>query len=273
MHEPGVKTDPQAPLMEAIGVTKRFRRRTALGVLDGNGREAAAVDGVSIQIFRGETLGLVGGSGSGKSTVGRLLLGLLKLDAGRVLFMGEDTASMPPSRMKTMRRAVAAVFQDPASSLDPRMTAERLLAEPLRINGLWRDGGAEKTGRMLDAVGLGRSCLRKHPHEFSGGQRQRLAIARALMLDPAAVILDEAVSALDPSVQAQILNLLAELGGARGLSYLFISHDLRAVLHMSDRVAVMNGGKIVECGSAAEIGAGGIHPCTRMLFSSLPGCA
>jgi oligopeptide/dipeptide ABC transporter ATP-binding protein len=232
-----------------------------------------AVSGVSIHVDPGETVGLVGESGSGKSTVGRLALGLLKPDAGSVFYRGDDILSMKPDKRMLMRRRLSAVFQDPNSSLDPRMKVGDSLAEPLKIHGLWNGDGEARVEDMLSRVGLQAGAAARFPHEFSGGQRQRLAIARALMLDPEMVICDEPVSSLDPSVQAQVINLLLEQKRALGLAYLFISHDLGVVRHVSDRIAVLYSGRLVECGPAREFDGGGMHPYTRLLFGSVPGGA
>jgi peptide/nickel transport system ATP-binding protein len=245
---------------------------TDVSVSFGRGaHRVAALDGVSLHVMPGETLGLVGESGSGKSTAGRVLLGLLTPGSGSVMFRGMEISRMDAFERKVFRIRVSAVFQDPGSSLDPRMTIRRSLAEPLVINGLWEETGEERVCEMVCRVGMDPSCLDRRPHEFSGGQRQRIAIARALMLKPSLVICDEPVSALDPSVQAQIVNLLLEQGRELGLSYLFISHDLRLTRHMSDRVAVMHRGRLVETGTSGDVGGPASQPYTRELFASLQG--
>jgi oligopeptide transport system ATP-binding protein len=247
------------------GVSKRF---TA-----GRGRARRvvnAVDNVTLAVRPGETLGLVGESGSGKSTVGRIAIGLTRPDAGAVLFEGRDIAVDRVARAD-LRLRVAIVFQDPYSSLDPRMRVGASLAEPLKIHGRWDKEGSGRVAQALGRVGLPPGAARRYPHEFSGGQRQRVAIARALMLDPALVICDEPVSALDASVQAQILNLLLDLRTTLNLAYLFISHDLGVIRHVSDRVAVMRRGKIVEEGSAEQVCTRPAHDYTRLLFDSIPG--
>ena len=253
------------PLIELRGVSKRFAagRGSARRLVD------AVVD-VSLAVHPGETLGLVGESGSGKSTAGRIAVGLTTPDAGAVFFEGREIGT-DNAALRKLRRRVAVVFQDPYSSLDPRMRIGRSVAEPLKIHGLWDRDGPDRVVTMLARVGLSRESARRFPHEFSGGQRQRIAIARALMLDPALVICDEPVSALDASVQAQILNLLLELRETLKLAYLFISHDLGVVRHVSDRVAVMYRGRIVETGPAERVCTKPEHEYTRLLFNSIPG--
>jgi ABC-type glutathione transport system ATPase component len=251
------------PLLELCGVKKTF--------LSGGGirrRPVTAVSGVSLSIHPGEAVGLVGESGSGKSTVGRLAVGLLRPDEGAIVFKGRDIAA-ERGALDELRRRVSIVFQDPRSSLDPRMRVRRILEEPLRVHRIGDVKG--KAVAALERVGLPASSLDKFPHEFSGGQRQRIAIARALMLDPALVVCDEPVSALDASVQAQIINLLLDLRKQSGLAYLFISHDLGVVRHVCDRVAVMHGGRIVEEGPAEAVCARPQHACTRRLFEAVPG--
>ncbi|MBI5525868.1 MAG: ABC transporter ATP-binding protein [Deltaproteobacteria bacterium] len=259
--------DPRPnPLLDLRGVKKSF--------LSGGGirrRTVVAVSGVSLSICPGETVGLVGESGSGKSTVGRLAVGLLRPDEGAVVFKGRDI-NAERGALDELRRRVSIVFQDPHSSLDPRMRIRRILEEPLRVQKVRDIAG--KAAAALDRVGLPASGLNKFPHEFSGGQRQRIAIARALMLDPVLVICDEPVSALDASVQAQILNLLLDLRKHLGLAYLFISHDLGVVRHVCDRVAVMYRGEIVEEGPAEAVCTRPRHDYTRRLFDAIPGpCA
>ncbi|WP_309110244.1 oligopeptide/dipeptide ABC transporter ATP-binding protein [Saccharothrix sp.] len=231
-----------------------------------------AVDGVDMEIRRGETYGLVGESGCGKSTLGRGMLRLVEPTGGKVVFDGTDLVELKGESLRRMRRRIQMVFQDPMSSLDPRQSVESILVEGLRAHGL--DKGREATGKrlreLLSAVGLPSTSLRKYPHEFSGGQRQRIGIARALAVEPDLIIADEPVSALDVSVQAQVVNLLEELQEQFGLTYLVIAHDLAVVRHISDRVGVMYLGGIVEEASSDDLYAEPLHPYTKALLSAIP---
>ena len=231
-----------------------------------------AVDGVSFDVAAGETLALVGESGCGKTTAGRALLRLIEPTAGEVRFDGADMQSLKPPELRKLRRRMQIVFQDPYGSLNPRMTVANLVGDALTLHGLV-DSTAQRTERvqeLLETVGLPGDVINRYPHEFSGGQRQRLCIARALALNPEFIVCDEAVSALDVSIQAQILNLLEELQETRGLAYLFISHDLSVVRHIADRIAVMYLGRIVELAETEALFKAPRHPYTRALLSSVP---
>jgi peptide/nickel transport system ATP-binding protein len=231
-----------------------------------------AVDGVDLQIRRGETYGLVGESGCGKSTLGRAILQLEPPTAGEVVFDGTDLASLKGEELRRQRRHMQMVFQDPLGSLDPRQTVEQLLLEGMRAHGLTKDGKAARTrlSDLLTAVGLPRNALTKYPHEFSGGQRQRIGIARALSVDPQLIVADEPVSALDVSVQAQVINLLEDLQTEFGLTYLVIAHDLAVVRHISDRIGVMYLGGLVEEAEGEDLYDEPLHPYTRALLSAVP---
>jgi glutathione transport system ATP-binding protein len=230
-----------------------------------------AVDGVSFFIHRGETLGLVGESGCGKSTTGRSLLRLVDITGGRIEFAGRDLAQIPAGEVRRMRRDIQMIFQDPFASLDPRLTVGFSIAEPLYVHGAARGREAEaRVHALLEHVGLSPDHAQRYPHEFSGGQRQRIAIARALALNPRIIIADEAVSALDVSIQAQIVNLLIDLQAEFGVSYLFISHDMAVVERVSHRVAVMFLGQIVEIGPRRAIFEDPQHPYTRKLMAAVP---
>jgi peptide/nickel transport system ATP-binding protein len=240
-------------------------------VLDRHVGDIRAVDDVSLEIKRGETVGLVGESGCGKSTVGRTILRLYKPTAGRILFDGQDISNLNEGELRPLRRRMQMVFQDPFASLNPRHSVGRIVGEPLRTHGI---SGRRATGarvrELLSTVGLPTDAAGRYPHEFSGGQRQRIGLARALALNPDFVVADEPVSALDVSIQAQIINLLEELQEEFDLTYLFIAHDLAVVRHISDRIAVMYLGWIVEVSSAAELYENPLHPYTISLLSAVP---
>jgi oligopeptide/dipeptide ABC transporter ATP-binding protein len=240
-------------------------------VLDRHVGDVRAVDGVTLDIRRGETLGLVGESGCGKSTVGRALLRLYKPTGGRIVFDGRDITNLGENELRPLRRRMQMVFQDPFASLNPRHSVARIVGEPLRVHGLaGRRAAAARVHELLEIVGLPRDAASRYPHEFSGGQRQRIGLARALALNPDFVVADEPVSALDVSIQAQIINLLEELQQGFDLTYLFISHDLAVVRHISDRIAVMYLGSIVEVSPADELYQNPLHPYTISLLSAVP---
>ena len=237
------------------------------------GRQTAvvhAVDGLSFGVGAGETMALVGESGCGKSTVGRLVLRLLDATAGTVWFDGEDLMSLTPERMRAKRRELQMIFQDPYSSLNPRMTVQQTLVEPLALHGLARGRQRERAAELLDLVGLAPLYLQRYPHEFSGGQRQRIGIARALAVEPRLIVCDEPVSALDVSIQAQVVNLLQDLQRRLGLAYVFIAHDLAVVKHIASHVAVMYLGQIVEYADKRSLFAQPRHPYTQALLSAIP---
>lgn len=239
----------------------------------GQGKGAAlhAVSGVDLAVYEGETLALVGESGCGKSTLGRLLLGLLLPTQGQVFFDGQDLAALPPARLRALRRQMQLVFQDTAAALNPRWTVGQSLAEPLRIHNLCPRGEyASRGAALLTQVGLAPDLLDRYPHQLSGGQRQRVGLARALALSPRLVVCDEPVSALDVSVQAQMLNLLADLQRAQGLTYVLISHDLGVVRHSADRVCVMFLGRVCEVGPTQALFSAPRHPYTKFLLDSVP---
>jgi peptide/nickel transport system ATP-binding protein len=240
-------------------------------VLDRHVGDIRAVDDISLQIRRGETLGLVGESGCGKSTVGRTILRLYKPTAGRIVFDGQDISNMSEGELRPLRRQMQMVFQDPFASLNPRHSVGRIVGEPLRTHGLaGRRDAARRVRELLETVGLPADAAGRYPHEFSGGQRQRIGLARALAVNPDFVVADEPVSALDVSIQAQIINLLEQLQEEFDLTYLFIAHDLAVVRHISDRIAVMYLGWIVEVSPAAELYDDPLHPYTISLLSAVP---
>jgi oligopeptide transport system ATP-binding protein len=258
------------PLISVKNLVKRFPIKG--GLLSREVASVKAVSDVSFEINRGETLGLVGESGCGKSTLGRCILRLIEPTSGQVVFDGQDVTGLGPTELRRLRRRMQIIFQDPYASLNPRMTVEDILGEPLEIHRLVKSR-ADKLARihkLLDLCGLRREAMSRYPHEFSGGQRQRICIARALAVEPDFIVCDEPVSALDVSIQAQIVNLMMDLQQELRLTYLFIAHDLKVVEHISTRVAVMYLGRIVESAPAEELYAHPNHPYTKALLSAIP---
>jgi oligopeptide/dipeptide ABC transporter ATP-binding protein len=256
--------DDSRPLLEVESVSKQFRSRDGRGLV-------RAVQDVSFTLHRGETLGIVGESGCGKSTLARVLLRLIEPDSGNIRLAGVDLRRLKSRALRAQRRSMQIIFQDPYASLDPRLTVGVILAEPLVIHEVGdRHSRRARVAELMELVGLEADATTRYPHEFSGGQRQRIGIARAIALEPQLVIADEPVSALDVSIQSQILNLLIDLKARLGLSYIFISHDLSVVEHVSDRVAVMYLGQIVEMTDVESLYARPAHPYTQALLSAIP---
>ena len=261
---------PAQPLVEVRGLRTWFPVRS--GVVSRVVGHVHAVDGVDLTIHQGETLGLVGESGCGKSTLGRSILRLVEPMSGEVYFKGQELLRMKPGQMRRMRREMAIIFQDPFASLDPRQSVGAILAEALEIHHLAATAKAkkERVAELLNLVGLSPNFTARYPHEFSGGQRQRIGIARALAVNPSFIVCDEPISALDVSIQAQIINLLERLQEQFHLTYLFIAHDLSVVKHISDRIAVMYVGKVVEMSPARDLYKSPKHPYTGSLLSAIP---
>ena len=260
---------PEQPLLRVQGLVKYFPVQKPF--FHGEPQQVHAVDGIDLEIFQGETLGLVGESGCGKSTLGALILRLEQPTSGKIVFDGQDIASLSSTEMKKLRRRIQIIFQDPYSSLNPRKTVQSILMEPLTIHRIGTHSERlERVAGLMEEVGLRPEYVSRYPHEFSGGQRQRIGIARALALNPSLIVADEPVSALDVSIRSQVLNLLEDLQEKYGLTYLFISHDLSVVEHISDRVAVMYLGRIVEVGNRRQIYEQPLHPYTEALLSAVP---
>jgi len=267
---PQKKADPNRTLVATEHLSKYFP--VGGGFFSRGDRLLRAVDDVSLRVRRGETLGLVGESGCGKSTLGRLLLRLVEPTFGRIVYDGKDIAPLSQADLRPLRRKMQIIFQDPYSSLNPRMTVREIVAEAIRIHGLADSASAEEAmvSDLLKKVGLRPEHMARYPHEFSGGQRQRVGIARALAVQPEFIVCDEPISALDVSIQAQIVNLLLDLQDELGVAFLFISHDLKVVQHVSHRVAVMYLGHVVEQAPVEKLYAGPMHPYTRALLGSSP---
>ncbi|WP_377891534.1 ABC transporter ATP-binding protein [Alkalihalobacillus sp. R86527] len=260
-------------MQEALLEVKQLKKHFPIegGVLKQQVGTVKAVDGVSFKLHKGETFGLVGESGCGKSTTGRMLMRLLEPSEGEVLFNGENILALNKSKMRQLRKDIQMVFQDPFASLNPRHTVEKIIEEPLIVHGLGNKSERKKRVKeLLDIVGLSPYHARRYPHQFSGGQRQRIGIARALAVNPKLIIADEPVSALDVSIQAQVLNLLEDLQKELGLTYLFIAHDLGVVRHISDRVGVMYLGRVVEMADSEKLYLEPKHPYTQALLSAVP---
>jgi len=262
--------EQQIPLVEVNNLKKYFPIMRGV-IFQRKIGDIKAVDDVSLTIYKGETLGLVGESGSGKTTVGRTILRLHEPTAGNIRFDGQDLLALESDQMRTIRRQMQMIFQDPYASLNPRMNIGTIVGESLEVHdGLKGQARNQRVADLLEMVGISPSLVNRYPHEFSGGQRQRIGIARALALNPDLIICDEPIASLDVSIQAQVVNLLKELQGEFGLTYLFIAHDLSMVRHISDRMAVMYLGKLMELASSLELSTNPLHPYTQALMSAVP---
>jgi oligopeptide/dipeptide ABC transporter ATP-binding protein len=253
----------EGPLLEVRNLKKYFE--TPMGMLH-------AVDDVSFELYEGKTLGVVGESGCGKSTLGRTILQLLSVGSGQIIFDGRDITNVKGKALMSLRRQMQIIFQDPFSSLDPRMSVSQLITDPIRITGLLKKPAeiSDRVSRLMEVVGLDKRLINAYPHELDGGRRQRIGVARALALNPKFIVCDEPVSALDVSIQAQILNLLMDLKGNMGLTYIFITHDLSVVKHISDTIVVMYLGQVIESSPTKELFSNPLHPYTQGLLSAIP---
>ena len=264
-------TNERTPLLKVEHLSKEFPAESGMFAKRFSKRVVSAVNDISFEIYPGETFGLVGESGCGKSTTGRTIMRLTKPTAGKVFFQGKDVAEMSKHEIKDMRREMQFIFQDPYASLNPRMTIGEIVSEPMTIHGVGtKEERIERVRELLDVVGLNPEHINRYPHEFSGGQRQRVGIARALAVDPEFIVCDEPVSALDVSIQAQVVNMLEDLQASLGLTYLFIAHDLSMVRHISQKVGVMYLGSLVEFAETEELYEQTLHPYTKALMSAVP---